>query len=522
MGLFLNPDDQQLRDDRCQPFYVDKSLIISEMNKIVRQKSDKFICVSRPRRFGKTMAANMIAAYYTKGVDSHDAFKGLKIESDPSFEEHINKYNVLKIDCGEIYYKKVSGKTFVETLNRLVISEFREEFPDLIFSEDCSISEAIGVIYKSKKEQFVIILDEYDVIIREKNKEEIGSYLSFLNGLFKGASITSAIALAYITGILPIVRDVVQSKLNNFTEYTMIEAYSLSPFIGFTKDEVRVLSERNGMDMAELERWYDGYCVDGVELYSPKSVIEAVSEGQCGDYWTATGSYDAIRNYIEYNFEGIETDVTRMMAGEPVVVNVTSYQNTLENFNSKDDVFTYLIHLGYLAYDGETNTCRIPNNEIRKQWITVINYSKKFKRQAEAMEASKALLDATIKMDSDAVATALDRSHELVTSNLSYNNEQSLQSAIIFAYYYASSDYTIIKEMDTGKGYADVVMIPLTPEKPALVIELKKDQSEGKAINQIKEKHYFSGLEFYKGNTLLVGINYDSKTKEHKCVIERA
>ena len=243
---------------------------------------------------------------------------------------------------------------------------------------------------------------------------------------------------------------------------------------------------------------------------------------KCGDYWTATGSYDAIRNYIEYNFEGIETDVTRMMAGEAVEVDVTSYQNTLENFNSKNDVFTYLIHLGYLAYDGETNTCRIPNNEIRKQWITVINYSKKFKRQAEAMEASKALLDATINMDSEAVAKALDRSHELVTSNLSYNNEQSLQSAIIFAYYYASSDYTIIKEMDTGKGYADVVMIPLSPSKPALVIELKKDQNDGKAIRQIREKHYFSGLELYKGNILLVGINYDSKTKEHKCVIERA
>ena len=510
MGLFLNPDDQQLRDDRCQPFYVDKSLIISEMNKIVRQKSDKFICVSRPRRFGKTMAANMIAAYYTKGADSHDAFKGLKIESDPSFEGHINKYNVLKIDCGGIYYKKVSGKNFVETLNRLVISEFREEFPDLIFSEDCSISEAIGVVYKSKKEQFVIILDEYDVIIREKSNEEIGPYLSLLNGLFKGSSISSAIALSYITGILPIVRDVVQSKLNNFTEYTMIEAYSLSPFIGFTKDEVRILAEKNGMEMSELERWYDGYCVDGVELYSPKSVIETLKKKKCGDYWTATDSYDAIRNYIEYNFDGIETDVTRMMAGEPVEVDVTSYQNTLENFNSKDDVFTYLIHLGYLAYDSKMKTCRIPNNEIRKQWITVINYSKKFKRQAEAIEASKALLDATINMDSDAVAKALDRSHELVTSNLSYNNEQSLQSAIIIAYYYASSDYTIIKEMDAGKGYADVVMIPRTPGNPALVIELKKDQNEGKAINQIKEKHYFSGLELYRGNTLLVGINYDS------------
>ena len=422
MGMFLNPDDQQLRDDRCQPFYVDKALIIREMNNIVRQKSDKFICVSRPRRFGKTMAANMIAAYYTKGADSHDAFKGLNIESDPSYEEYINKYNVLKIDCGEIYYSKNNGRSFVEEITGFVIPEFREQFLDLFFPEWCDVATAIQIVYESTREQFVIILDEYDTIIREKKDDELNPYLTFLNGLFKDSNISSAIALAYITGILPIVRDVVQSKLNNFTEYTMIEAYSLSPFIGFTKDEVRALSERNGMDMTELERWYDGYCVDGVELYSPKSVIEALKKKKCGDYWTATGSYDAIRNYIEYNFEGIETDVTRMMAGEAVEVDVTSYQNTLENFNSKNDVFTYLIHLGYLAYDGETNTCRIPNNEIRKQWVTVINYSKKFKRQAEAMEASKALLDATINMDSDAVAKALDRSHELVTSNLSYNN----------------------------------------------------------------------------------------------------
>ena len=521
MGMFLNPDDIQLRDDRCNPFYVDKSFIIREMNNIVRQKSDKFICVSRPRRFGKTMAANMIAAYYTKGADSHDAFKGLNIESDPSYEEYINKYNVLKIDCGGIYSRSLGNLNTVETINSLVVPEFRKQFLDLFFPEWCDVATAIQIVYESTREQFVIILDEYDTIIREKKDDELNPYLTFLNGLFKDSNISSAIALAYITGILPIVRDVVQSKLNNFTEYTMIEAYSLSPFIGFTKDEVRALSERNGMDMTELERWYDGYCVDGVELYSPKSVIEALKKKKCGDYWTATGSYDAIRNYIEYNFEGIETDVTRMMAGEAVEVDVTSYQNTLENFNSKNDVFTYLIHLGYLAYDGETNTCRIPNNEIRKQWVTVINYSKKFKRQAEAMEASKALLDATINMDSEAVAKALDRSHELVTSNLSYNNEQSLQSAIIFAYYYASSDYTIIKEMDTGKGYADVVMILLSPAKPALVIELKKDQNDGKAIRQIREKHYFSGLELYKGNILLVGINYDSKTKEHKCVIER-
>ena len=521
MGMFLNPDCQLFVKNKKNVEYVDKSILISEMNNLLNTE-DNYVCVSRPRRFGKTMAANMIAAYYSKGCDSHDAFKGLNIESDPSFEEHINKYNVLKIDCGGIYYGKKSGKTFVETLVRLVLSEFREEFPDLTFSEDCSLTEAIGIVYKAKRGKFIIILDEYDVIIREKNKDEVGPYLSLLNGLFKDSSITPAIALSYITGILPIVRDVVQSKLNNFTEYTMLRARRLAPFIGFTKDEVKALSGKNGMDMAEMERWYDGYCVDGIELYSPKSVIEAIKEGLCGDYWTATGSYEAIRRYIEYDFDGIETDVARMMAGESVPVDVTSFLNTLEDFNSKDDVFTYLIHLGYLAYDSGDRTCRIPNMEVRNQWATTLRNSKKYRRQAEALENSRRLLEATMAMDADEVAKALDRSHELVTSSLSYNNEQSLQSAIILAYYYASSDYTIIKEMDGGKGYADVVMIPLTPERPALVIELKKDKSEGKAIRQIKEKHYHSGLELYRGNTLLVGINYDSKTKEHRCVIERA
>ncbi|MGN1189534.1 MAG: AAA family ATPase [Candidatus Ornithospirochaeta sp.] len=522
MGLFLNPDAIQLIDDRMKVNYVDKSLLIKELNTIIKINSDKYVCVSRPRRFGKTMAANMIAAYYTKGCDSHEAFKGLKIESDPDYEEYINKYNVLKIDCGGMYARNLGNMNTVEKITELVVPEFREEFPDLCFPDCCDVATAIGIVYKAKKEKFVIIIDEYDVIIRERNEKELTPFLLFLNGLFKDSVLNSAIALSYITGILPIVKDMVQSKLNNFSEYTMLNAYSLAPFIGFTKEEVRILAENNGMDTAELERWYDGYCVDGVELYSPKSVIEAIKRGKCSDYWTATGSYEAIKKYIELDCEGIEEDVTRMMAGESVEVNINTYCNSLETFSSKDDVFTYLIHLGYLAYDSETKTCRIPNNEIKNQWGDTLRVSKKYKKQSSVMVLSKELLNATIALDSDAVASALDRNHEIVTSNLSYNNEQSLQSAIILAYFYAYDYYTVITEMGTGKGYADVVMIPFVPDKPALVIELKKDQSEGKAIAQIKKKHYHSGLERYVGNTLLVGVNYDSKTKKHTAVIEKA
>ena len=277
MGLFLNPDDVQLRDDRCNPFYIDKSLIISELNKLL-ETDDNNVCVSRPRRFGKTLAANMLAAYYTKGVDSHDAFKGLKIESDSSFEEYINKYNVLKLDAISFYYGRIKGQSSMEKLISLVIPEFREQFTDLVFPDTCNIAQAIRTVYEEKKEQFVIIIDEYDVMVRENDREEMEPYLNFLNGLFKNSNLAPAIALSYVTGILPVIKCEVQSKLNNFIERSMLDAGSFAPFMGFTKDEVRILAEKNGMDMAELERWYDGYCVDGVELYSPKSVIEALKK----------------------------------------------------------------------------------------------------------------------------------------------------------------------------------------------------------------------------------------------------
>ena len=521
MGIYLNPGFDNLMTDRRCDNYIDKSMLIKELNGFIR-KPDPLICVSRPRRFGKTMAANMICAYYTKGCDSHEAFRGLKIADDPSFEEHINRYNVIFIDCGEMYCNKPEGWTTAQMINYCVVPEFIRAYPELEFPNECNLAMAISRVYSDTNEKFVIIMDEYDIVIREQDSADLPSYIKLLNGLFKSNSLSNAIALAYITGILPIIRDSVQSKLNNFKEFTMVNARRLAPFIGFTREETEYLAEKNGMDMAELERWYDGYCINGIELYSPKSVIEAVENRKCDDYWTQTGAFDAVSNYVDLNLEGLRDDVVLMLGGQHIPVTVSRYKNTMNDFGRKDDVFTYLIHLGYLAYDEKTRTCRIPNLEIIQEWGWLIGSCGRYRNVYRIVETSGKLYEATVALDAQAVAEGLSKSHELMTSNMSYNNEQSLQSAIMLAYFYAYSYYTVIPECPAGKGYADVIMIPAVPGKPALVIELKRDKTAEEAMEQIKSRSYPSALEKYRGNTVLVAVNYDSKTKIHTALLERA
>ena len=522
MGIYLNPGFGNLMTDRRSDSYIDKSMLIKELNGFIG-KPDPLICVSRPRRFGKTMAANMLSAYYSKGCDSHEVFKGLKISDDPSFEEHINRYNVIYLDMNAIFRTKGKSRFLTDAVRSIVVSDIRKSYPELDINEDTDMWMAMRCVYDETGIKFIVIMDEYDVLVREKaTHEEVDGFIDLLITLFKNSYMSEVIALAYITGILPIVRESFQSKLNNFREFTMVDAEGLAPFIGFTRDETEYLAGKTGMDMTELERWYDGYCVNGIELYSPKSVIEALRKKRCGDYWIQTGSYDAIRIYIEMNLYGIKDDVLKMMTGVPVRVNVSSYENKMNSFRSRDDVFTYLIHLGYLAYDAETETCRIPNNEVMNQWGNAIAASEIYVNFARIAENSRDLLDATLRLDSDAVAESLAKSHEMLTSNLSYNNEQSLQSAVMLAYFYARSYYTVIPECPAGKGYADVVMIPAVPGKPALVIELKKDKSAGGAIEQIKAKNYPSVLGKYNGDIILAGVNYDSKTKEHMALLEKA
>ncbi|MBP5455948.1 MAG: AAA family ATPase [Paludibacteraceae bacterium] len=525
MGLYLNPNAEAFLLNKNKKIYVDKSLLINELNEMIGS-DDNFVCISRPRRFGKSMAGNMISAYYSKGCDARETFGRMKLGQVPDYDKYLNKFNVIKLDLNEWYQKAINEdreKSLVKYIQATLLNEFRKEFPNLSFDDGSSLATDILNVYGETGEKFVIIIDEYDVLIRERVSNELfKDYLSFLNSLFKGTTIRPAIALAYITGIIPVVRDKVQSKLNEFKEYTMLRPRQFAEHIGFTKEEVVALCKEYNMDADECARWYDGYKLsERADMYNPLSVVTALLDQEFGSYWSTTGSFEALKDYILMDFEGIRQDVVSMISGGSVEVDVHSYLNTMDCFYSKDDVFTYLIHLGYLSYNRKEQTCSIPNEEVRQEWVRSIKLSPDYKKLMEIINASKKLLDDTIQGNEEAVARALDAAHTEVTNPLTYNDEHCFQSAICLAYFYANTRYTLVKELPTGKGYADLVLIPYLPNIPALVIELKHNKSAESALQQIKEKNYCQALNNYKGDLLFVGISYDEKTKEHKCRMER-
>lgn len=535
MGLYVNPGTAEYQTAIDSEIFVDKTLLIKELNRVIGTTL-RYVCVSRPRRFGKTVAESMLCAYYSKNADCNEQFKNLRIANyvnpdsetetqrvKEQFLKYKNAFNVIKIDCNAFtkYVHKEGEDSFVNKITKTIKSDFIKEFPDIDFSDCSEITECISKVYQIKGERFVIILDEYDLEVRMRQKQSLHQeYLDLLVTLFKNPNLSPAIALAYLTGILPIVRDKFESKLNNFTEVSMLSVGNYAQYTGFTEEEVKELCESYQMDFDECKHWYDGYNLKQYSIFNPKAIVEAMIEREYKNRWTRTGSYEAISDYLYMNFEGIKDNILRMIAGERVDVFVKSFCNSLDSFTNKDDVFTYLIHLGYLAYDEENEQCYIPNKEIREEWVIAMGQKSEFNEAVKLIKDSKNLLKLTLQGDEEAVAIALDKTHEMLTSNLSYNNEQSLQSAICFAYFFARSKYSVFCEMPAGKGYADVVFIPLKTTDPAIIIELKRNSSTGNALKQIEEKKYFNCLDKYHGNLILVGVNYDDN-KKHTCEIRR-
>ena len=521
MGIYLNPNNENFARTLKRPIYVDKTQMIAVINEFM-ETDNTYLCISRPRRFGKTIAGNMLSAYFSKGADSRALFEPYKISSDPSFESNLNKLNVIQIDMNSEYRNEKNTDELLNHLAEFVLKEMRETFPDVEITDSMTIAQAILQVYAKKGERFVIILDEYDVLVRENVSQKLfAQYLDFLNGLFKSNTLRPAIALAYLTGILPVVRDRIQSKLNNFREYTILDAGKLAEYIGFTADEVKALCAKYNVDYEECKRWYDGYSQRGFEIYNPESVIMSIENEAFENYWSKTSTYAVIADRIQQNFDGTKEDVIKMLGGENVDVNVLMYMNTMTEFHGKDDIFTYLIHLGYLAYDRIEKTCRIPNKEVQIEWMSAVSINADYAVTNKIIQGSKELLAETLRGNEKAVATALDTSHIHVTSNRSYNNEDALQSAVYLSYIYALNKYTIVKEMTMGKGFADVVFIPFVPNLPAIIIELKRNGTTESALNQIKEKKYFASLENYTGEILLIGVNYDDNAKTHECRIEK-
>ena len=522
MGIYLNSGNIAFQMSVNDDIYVDKSNIISFVNSRI-DKNRRYICVSRPRRFGKSMTAQMIAAYYDRSCDSRKLFQNLNIAKDESFEKHLNQYDVFFLNIQQFLSGAKHVSNLVEYLEKEVLREVKEVYSKYISNNETSLPLALATIFsKQTKENkgFVFIIDEWDCVFREyeDKKEEQKQYLDFLKDLFKDRTYVKVV---YMTGILPIKKYGTQSALNNFDEYTMLDPTPMEEYMGFTELEVQRLCEQYQMDISEMKYWYDGYVFeDDKHIYSPKSVVDAVLKKRISNYWTKTETYESLKYYIEQNFDGLKNMIVTMLSGERCKVNTRKFQNDMTSFKSKDDVMTLLIHLGYLAYDRNSKEVFIPNNEVAEEFENVIEDGE-WEDISNTLKASDELLEQTIQKNEKAVAQGIDSVHTENTSILSYNNEQSLSCVIAIAYYSAKKYYTLIRELPTGNGFADIVFLPKSYcDKPALIVELKWNHSAEGAIEQIKNKNYIKALENHVGKVLLVGINYDKKMRKHECMIE--
>ena len=522
MGTYINIGNAGFQSARNGE-YVDKSGLIAVVNKTLDTEF-RLSCVSRCRRFGKSMAAKMLNAYYDQSCDSRSLFADLEIANDPSFEKHLNKYPVIFLDLSD-FVTRFHDDDLVGRLDKDLKEDVHSVFQDVPLYDDDDLMQYLIRIIANHSTKFIFIIDEWDSICREfkDSPEAMDAYVNWLRRMFKGGNSQNVFAGVYMTGILPIKKYKTQSALNNFTEYSMVSPRNLAPYFGFTKEEVRTMAERHNMDFDELEKWYDGYSIGNEpSMFNPNSVMQALQSQHCESFWGQTASYDAVTPYISMNYDGLKDDIIAMLAGMRVKVNVSKFQNDLSIVKSKDDVLTVLIHLGYLAYNWTTKECHVPNREVADELVNAVEESKWGSGNLAFMQ-SEQLLQATLDGDEEAVAKGIDAAHDENTSILSYNNENSLACVLSIAYYYAKNDYIIHRELPTGKGFADLVFIPRkNVDSPALVVELKYNKDADTAIDQIKRKNYPAKLRQYTGDILLVGINYDRQTKTHTCYIEKA
>ena len=521
MGIYINIGNAGFQSARNGE-YVDKSGLIAAVNSTLFTER-RFSCVTRCRRFGKSMAAKMLYAYYDHSCNSRILFADLGIAHDPTFEKHLNKYPAIYLDITD-FVSRYKSVDIVDKINAAVLTDVSKAYPDVSVAQDDDLMDYLLRVSESTQQQFVFIIDEWDAICREfaPGTKAMDAYVSWLRRMFKSQLAMRVFACAYMTGILPVKKYKTESALNNFIEYSMVAPRNMASYFGFTKDEVRTLAENHNMDFDLLVKWYDGYQIGNEpSMFNPNSVIQAIDSNWCESYWGKTGSYDAVAHYIKMNYEGLKDNVIQMLAGGRCKVNPTKFQNDMSVIESKDDVLTVLIHLGYLSYDRNKSECYIPNKEVAGEMVNAIE-DNNWAPVVKALERSEELLQATLDGDEETVARGIDAVHDESTSILSYNNENSLACVLSLAYYYAKNNYVIHREYASGKGFADIVLIPRkNVDSPAIVIELKVNKDAETAISQIRRKDYPAKLREYSDRLLLVGISYDKKQKTHQCNIIR-
>ena len=522
MGIYLNPGNSgfsAIRND----IYVDKTGLIRLINEAIGTPRS-LICVSRPRRFGKSFAAKMLCAYYDKTCDSSALFDDLEIFGDAQYTRHRNKYDVIYLDMTGVMGES-SAEDMVPYIKRSIVRELTEEYPELEEAEGFLAILAKTVELTGNK--FIVIIDEWDAPMREcGNRGNVQkTYLEFLRSLFKNSGVTDKVfAAAYMTGILPIRKNGSQSSISDFKEFSVLDPGEYAEYTGFTEDEVRGLCDSFHMDFKEARAWYDGYTFDRVHsVYNPYSVMSAMRGGKFRSYWKKTSAAEALLTYIDMNEDGLQDDIVRLVSGETIEVDTENFENDFETFKSRDDVLTLLIHLGYLSYsedDQGTGTARIPNEEIRMEFNKILRRGS-HEQLVRLIRKSDELLEKTLEGDAEAVASVLAWVHDSNYAPQYYNDEQALRAVVRYAYITCVDQYHKMEELPSGHGCADVVYMPKRRSPlPAMIIELKWNKTADGAITQIKDRNYPAVLKDYEGGLLLVGVNYDAKTKVHTCRIE--
>ena len=521
MGVYFNPRNESFTQARNSQIFVDKTGLIEYLNKRISTE-EKCIALSHARRFGKSHAAGMIDAYYSRGCDSTKLFEDTKIAGNSDFKKYMNKYNVIHLDISSVW--DFHKEDLVESIHERVCEDFKKEYADTL-NYDKDLYLLIQEIYSRTNIPFVIIIDEWDCVIRNSGDEAlVHKYLQFLHSLFKSEESKSFLALAYITGILPIKKIQDESALNNFDEYTMLKSKPITEYYGFTEEEVRGLCKEYDMDFDATKAWYNGYLIDGVHMYNPNSVAMAMKKKDFDSYWKNTSSFASINTFITMNYAGLKDDIMTMLAGGKVMVETDAFQNDLFEIHSKDDALTALIHLGYLGYDADRKSAYIPNYEVARAFQMALKTGQ-WSEISRAISRCDELLMATIDKNAEKVAEIIEQAHDTYTSVLKYNDENSLSCVLTMAYFTAPAYYDIIREQPAGKGYADFIFKPRANAgwRPAMVVELKYNKSADTAIKQVKEKRYQGALSGYSDKILLGGINYDAEgedKKHHTCVIE--
>lgn len=545
MGTYLNPGKAAYQMAVNSEIFVDKTEMIQYINSVVNTQQ-RFVSVSRPRRFGKTIAADMLCAYYDRYADSRDLFEKRKLADESGWDKYLGKFDVIHLVMTRFFKTRITVSEALSNMQKLVIRDYKRAYPDADIMSENDLIQTIDDVYSTIDRQVVIVIDEWDAIFRERpdDKEGQTEYLDYLRDLLKD---NRHVALAYMTGILPIKKYGQHSALNMFTEYSMMAPRQLAPYTGFTEEEVKELSIKYDMDFGDISNWYDGYLVSDrippekreeyregkynghkFSIYSPLSVVESMTTGVIKDYWNKTETYEALAEYIRKDYDGLKEAVALLMDGGRLAIDTSTYENDMTTFTGRDDVLSLLIHLGYLGFDDERSEVFIPNREILDEFKTSTK-GKEWVSTFKSFETSQELLEATWSGDEEKVAELVEDAHNQA-GNKTYHDEAALSYGIQLAYYAARKYYTTILELDTGKGYADVVYLPAPQyaEKPALLIELKYGHSADIAMDQIRRQKYLDRFEHYKGNILVIGINYNREVppdhpefKHHSCRIEK-